>query len=145
MLKRITPNIIVEDVSRTIKFYTDIIACFELVDYDSKKGKFSWALLRCGDTQIMFESRESIAKSIPALEHSNKNGAITIYVELDGIKELYKMIKDKVDIVKDLHNAEYGMREFSIQDCNGFIITFAEWVGVKGFLEDNVYHKELTH
>ena len=36
------------------------------------------------------------------------------------------------------------MREFSIQDCNGFIITFAEWIGVKGFFENLVYHKELV-
>ena len=65
MLKRLTPNIIVEDVSKTVNFYKDILVCFELVDYELTKGKLDWALLRCGDVQIMFESRESLADSIP--------------------------------------------------------------------------------
>jgi len=54
-------------------------------------------------------------------------------------------MKDKVNIVKGLHDADYGMREFLIQDCNGLVITFAEWIGVKGFFKNFVYHKELVH
>jgi len=142
MLKRMTPNIMVEDVSRAVEFYKNILACFELVDYELGDRKLNWALLRCGDVQIMFESRESMTNSIPILKNRNIGGTMTIYIELDGIEGLYKIIKDKVNIVKDLHNADYGMREFSIQDCNGFVITFAEWIGVKGFFENFVYHKE---
>ncbi len=142
MLKRMTPNIMVEDVSKAVEFYKNILACFELVDYELGGRKLNWALLRCGDVQIMFESRESMTNSIPILKNRNIGGTMTIYIELDGIEGLYKIIKDKVNIVKDLHNADYGMREFSIQDCNGFVITFAEWIGVKGFFENFVYHKE---
>ena len=145
MLKRLTPNIIVEDVSKTVNFYKDILVCFELVDYELTKGKLDWALLRCGDVQIMFESRESLADSISMSKNKNIGGTITIYIELEGIKELYKMMKDKVKVVRDLHDTSYGMREFLIQDCNGLIITFAEWMGVKGFFESSVYHKELVH
>jgi len=143
MLKKLTPNIIVEDVSKTVDFYKDTLVCFELADYESIKGKLNWALLRCGDVQIMFESRESMADSIPMLRNKNTFGAITIYIELERIKELYKMVKDKVNVVVGLHDTTYGMREFLIQDCNGLVITFAEWVGAKGFFESFVYHKEL--
>lgn len=145
MLKKLTPNIMVEDVSRTVKFYKDLLACFELIDHDSSKGKLNWALLRCGDEQLMFESRESMTNSIPILRNKNIGGAITIYIELEGIEELYKRIKDKVNIVRGLYDSGYGMREFSIQDCNGLVITFAEWIGIKGSFESFVYHKELIH
>jgi len=145
MLKRLTPNIIVEDVSKTVDFYKDMLVCFELVDYESTNEKLDWALLRCGDVQLMFESRKSMADSIPILKNENTSEAMTIYIELEGIKELYKMMKDKVNIVVGLHDTTYGMREFLIQDCNGLVITFAEWVGVKGFFESFVYHKELIH
>ena len=143
MLKRLTPNIMVEDVARTVDFYKDILVCFELVDHESVKGKLNWALLRCGDVQLMFESRESMAASIPISRNKNIGGTVTIYIELEGIKELYKMLKNKVDVIRDLHDTAYGMREFLIQDCNGLVITFAEWLGVKGFFESFVYHKEL--
>jgi len=145
MLKKLTPNIMVEDVSKTVDFYKNMLVCFELVDYESIKGKLQWALLRCGDVQIMFESKESMVNSIPMLRDGNSVGAVTIYIELEGIKELYKMVKDKVSVVVGLHDTTYGMREFLIQDCNGLVITFAEWVGVKGFFESFVYHKELIH
>ncbi len=47
-------------------------------------------------------------------------------MELDSISELYARIKDKVTIVKDLQTTFYGMQEFYIEDCNGYILTFAE-------------------
>jgi len=40
---------------------------------------------------------------------------------------LYDRIKDKVTIIKDLHTTHYGMVEFIIKDCNGFVSVFAEW------------------
>jgi hypothetical protein len=39
---------------------------------------------------------------------------------------LYDQIKDKVNIVKGLEKAFYGATEFSIQDINGYILTFSE-------------------
>ena len=45
---------------------------------------------------------------------------------MDHLKELYKRIKDKVTVIKKLHTTPYGIQEFIIKDCNGFILVFAE-------------------
>ena len=63
MLKKLTPNIMVEDVDETVKFYKNILTCFELVDSDQREGKSIWALVKCGSAQIMFEAKESMAGS----------------------------------------------------------------------------------
>lgn len=141
MLKKLTLNIMVKDVDKTVEFYKDILTCFELVDSESSGEKLDWALVRCGNIQIMFESKESMASSYPLLLGKDVGGSILIYIEMEGIKDLYKHIKDRVTIVKGLEDTSYGMKEFSILDCNGFLIVFAEWVGIREFFNKSVYNK----
>jgi hypothetical protein len=35
----------------------------------------------------------------------------------------------KAIFVQDLHTTFYGAREFAIQDCNGYVLAFAEMAG----------------
>ncbi len=39
---------------------------------------------------------------------------------------LHQELKSKAEIVKELGTAWYGMQEFYINDCNGYILGFAE-------------------
>jgi len=142
MLKKATPNLMVEDVNRTVEFYRDILTCFELVDSEPVSGSLEWAMLRCGEVQLMFESRRSLSKIIPLFKDKEIGGSLVIYIELSNIKSLYYRIKDKVKIIQDLSATDYGTLEFIIQDCNGFVLEFAEWVGTKDFFEKTVKKKK---
>ena len=127
MLRRLTPNLMVEDVNKTVQYYEEILACFELVAVDPKKGKYDWAMMRCEDVEIMFQSKDSLIKVIPELNKNEMGGAFVLYIEVEEIGSLYARIKDKVKIIKGLHTTPYGMNEFIIQDCNGFILVFSQW------------------
>jgi len=127
MLKKLTPNLIVDDVNKTIEFYQSTLGCFELVLTDPKKGQFDWALMRCEDVELMFQSKKSLKDKIPAFPETESGGSVIIYIEVDSIEPLYNWIKDRVKVVSELSDTQYRMREFLIEDCNGFIIAFAEW------------------
>lgn len=127
MLKKLTPNLIVDDVNKTIEFYQSTLGCFELVLTDPKKGQFDWALMRCEDVELMFQSKKSLKDKIPAFPEMKSGGSVVIYIEVDSIEPLYNWIKDRVKVVSELSDTQYRMREFLIEDCNGFIIAFAEW------------------
>ena len=127
MLKKLTPNLIVDDVNATVKWYQNVLSCFEVVVTDPDKGKLNWALMSCEDVEIMFQSKDSIAKSVEGLTNNGNGGNVIIYIELEYLKGLRKRIKDKVEVVKDIHTTTYGIQEFAIRDCNGFILVFAEW------------------
>lgn len=127
MLKKLTPNLIVDDVNKTIEFYQSTLGCFELVLTDPKKGQFDWALMRCEDVELMFQSKKSLKDKIPAFLKIKSGGPVIIYIEVDSIEPLYNWIKDRVKVVSELSDTQYRMREFLIEDCNGFIIAFAEW------------------
>ena len=49
-------------------------------------------------------------------------------MQVIGLEELFEKIKDEVEIVKGLHEAFYGMKEFYVRDKNGYMLGFAEKV-----------------
>jgi uncharacterized glyoxalase superfamily protein PhnB len=125
MLKKLTPNLMVEDVNRTIAFYRDVLG-FELLTTVPEEGQFDWAMMRRDNVEIMFQARSSLAAELPALTGVPIGGSLTFYVEVSGLKELYEQLKDKVEIVQDWHTTFYGTQEFAFKDCNSYIIAFSE-------------------
>jgi len=135
-LKKLTPNLMVEDVNRTVEFYQEVFG-FEFVmgvieeiqeirtSYQ-KDRLLDYAMMKCGDVEIMFQAKRSLSETLPVLKGKEIGGTLTLYIEVEGVQELYARIKDKVTVVKDLHTTFYGMQEFYVQDCNGSIVTFAE-------------------
>ncbi len=126
-LKIITPNLIVKDVNKTIQYYKEKLGVFELVCTDPKKGKHDWAMMRCEDTDIMFQSMDSIIEKIPSFKNKEIGGTVILYIETEAIDELYSRVKDRVKVIKGLHTTPYDMKEFLVEDCNGFVLSFAEW------------------
>ena len=49
-----------------------------------------------------------------------------MYIDVEDVKSLFESVKDKVEIVQDMHTTFYGSREFAIKDCSGYILAFSE-------------------
>ena len=126
-LKQLTPNLMVEDVNGTIDFYTRILG-FEVLATVPETGQFNWAMLKQGNVEIQLQVRGSLSEEIPAFKDKPIGGALTLYIGVDGIQELYERLKNGITIVQDMHTTFYGTREFAIQDNNGFVLSFAETV-----------------
>ncbi|MCC6286500.1 MAG: hypothetical protein IT249_01315 [Chitinophagaceae bacterium] len=67
----------------------------------------------------------AIAADLPEITRQD-GGSLLLYIQTKEIRKLHDQIKDKVNVVKGLEKAFYGATEFSIQDINGYILTFAE-------------------
>ncbi|MGB7533226.1 MAG: VOC family protein [Halobacteriota archaeon] len=135
-MKKLAPNLMVEDVNRTVEFYRDVLGfefvmgvieeIQEIMTSWQKDRLLDYAMMKCGDVEIMFQGKRSLSEALPVLRDKEIGGTLTLYMEIEGVQELYGRIKDKVTVVKDLHTTFYGMQEFYILDCNGYILTFAE-------------------
>lgn len=88
-----------------------------------------WAIMNCGDVEIMFQSREYLKKHLPQSSQSAPCGQAAFYIEMEDLNDFYTILKGKVEVVKDIAVTFYGMREFYVRDCNGYIIGFAEKAG----------------
>jgi len=51
---------------------------------------------------------------------------VDLYVTIDKVDDLHGRLKSRVQLLEGLHDAFYGMREFTIRDLNGFWVTFGQ-------------------
>jgi uncharacterized glyoxalase superfamily protein PhnB len=125
MLKKLTPNLMVEDVNRTLGFYRDTLD-FEVLMTLPEVSPFDFAIVRRDQVELMFQSRQSLSENVPVLTGSPIGASQTFYIEVVGIRELYEQLRGRVDIVVDLHTTLYGTQEFYFRDINGYILSYSE-------------------
>ena len=125
MLKKLTPNLMVEDVNVTIDFYRDVLG-FAVAATVPESGPLDWAMMQRDDVTLMFQARRSLTEEYAPLAGLPVGGSLTFYTEVAGVQELYDALKDQVEIVLDMHDTFYGTREFAFKDRNGYILTFSE-------------------
>ena len=119
----ISPNIFVRDLNETIKFYE--ILGFKVAMTVPEQGDFIWVMMTCENVTFMFQTFDSLGHELPVISRQN-GGSLLLYIQTKEIRLFHERIKDKVNIIKGLEKTFYGATEFSIQDLNGYILTFAE-------------------
>jgi len=119
----LSPNIFVNDIQKTIEFYEKL--GFSVVLTVPEQGDLVFALMSCDKVSFMFQTFESLGTEIPEIKREG-GGSLLLYIKIKGIRDFYERIKDQVKIIKGLETTFYGATEFSIQDHNGYVLTFAE-------------------
>jgi len=125
MLKKLTPNLMVEDVEQTLSFYRDVLG-FQVLTTLPESAPFDFAIAQRDGVELMFQSRTSLSENVPALMGTRIGASQTFYIEVTGIRDLYQQLRDKVEIVVDFHTTFYGTQEFYFRDINGYILSFSE-------------------
>ena len=125
MLKKLTPNLMVEDVARTLAFYRETLG-FQVLTTLPEQEPFDFAMVQRDGVELMFQSRSSLSENVPALTGSPIGASQTFYIEVTDLRDLYESLREKVEIVVDFHTTFYGTHEFYFRDLNGYILSFAE-------------------
>nr|VFK68069.1 MAG: Uncharacterized conserved protein PhnB, glyoxalase superfamily [Candidatus Kentron sp. UNK]VFK73334.1 MAG: Uncharacterized conserved protein PhnB, glyoxalase superfamily [Candidatus Kentron sp. UNK] len=134
--QKITPNFSVRDVKESVRFYRDVLGfAFGMAVRDgtnnmenqiSDEYDYAYAMMRKDEIYVMFIESDSFEQDIPALEGVPQGASVLFYIDVENIDEVYDSIGKRAEIVKELETTWYGMREFHIRDCNGYILGFAE-------------------
>ena len=122
-MKTVSPNIFVTDINQTIAFYRQL--GFSVVTTVPEEGDLVWAMMTCGNVTFMFQTFESLGNDLPMVSRQN-GGSLLLYIQTNEITKIFDQVKDKVKVIKELEKAFYGATEFSIEDNNGYLLTFAE-------------------
>ncbi|WP_071144877.1 VOC family protein [Bacteroides ihuae] len=121
----LSPNIGVENVNETVKFYTEVLG-FTLAMSNPETGELEWAMVAQGNVTIMFQEMHSLKKEYSQLADRAAVAALTFYVKMKGMKELYEKVKDTEYLAVEIHQTFYGAEEFALFDNNGYILTISE-------------------
>ena len=120
----VTPNLVTANLDRSVAFYRDVLG-FALITTVPEQAPFVFAWLQ-RDTVSVFLNTEASA------EIKTQAGTNMLFITLEapdrgsGVDGLFASVKDRAPVIMPLTDQFYGMREFTIKDPDGYIITFAQ-------------------
>jgi uncharacterized glyoxalase superfamily protein PhnB len=123
--KKLTPNLLVANVERSLAFYEGVLG-FERGFTVPEQSPFAFASVTGGPVEIFFNDAAGAIKEYPGFGGKPIGATGTMYIEVEGVDALHDRLKPTVPIVMPLLTQFYGMREFAIEDPDGYVITFAQ-------------------
>ena len=125
VFKKLTPNLLVASVERSLAFYVDTLG-FGRGMTVPEQSPFAFASVTAGPVEIFFNDAAGAVKEYPGFAGQPIGATGTLFIEVDGVNALHDRLKPRVKIVMPIETKFYGMREFAIEDPDGYVITFAE-------------------
>ncbi len=130
----VTPNLIVTDIDTSIAFYRDVLG-FSVVTTVPENAPFVFAWLQRDAVKVFLNTVGSVKETLPDLAARGVGGTNTMFMVIeadtpaDGIDALFDLVKSKARVVMPLKDQFYGMREFGIEDPDGYVIFAAQRIG----------------
>lgn len=136
-VQKIIPMLLVPDVARTLEWYTSL--GFKELGRVPDQGQPDWGMVRFGKAEIML---------VFGGKQAEKQGQrdVRLWFYTPKVDELYQLLKSRqlqaaqaaiagepgpdksndqtIEFLADIHNPDYGGREFGIRDLNGYNLFF---------------------
>jgi uncharacterized glyoxalase superfamily protein PhnB len=127
----VTPNLIVKDIDRSVAFYRDVLglSVFATVP-EAAPYVFAW--MQRDGVNVFLNTVAAVREEHAELGSRPLGGTSTLYIVLqadtlgDGIDALFASIGGRARVMMDPKNQFYGMREFGIEDPDGYVVFFAQ-------------------
>jgi uncharacterized glyoxalase superfamily protein PhnB len=123
--KKLTPNLLVANVERSLAFYVDTLG-FERGLTVPDASPLVFASVTSGSVEVFFNDAATAVKEYPGFTGKPIGATGTLFIEVDGVDALHDRLKSTVRIVMPIVTQFYGLREFAFEDPDGYVITFAE-------------------
>jgi catechol 2,3-dioxygenase-like lactoylglutathione lyase family enzyme len=123
LFKRLTPNLIVADVERSLAFYTNVLG-FTRGMTVPEQAPFMFGSVVSGGVEIFFNEKHIATKEFPMLAAQPIGASGTMYLEVEAgtIERLHEQLKPAVPIVMPFVTQWYGVKEFVIADPDGYLV-----------------------
>jgi lactoylglutathione lyase len=130
-LTDVVPNLIVSNIDASTIFYRDILG-FTVVTTVPEQPPFAFVWLQRGDVSVFLNTAASVAQDLPGLSARPVGGTATLFVMVHadsaekGVDALFSTVSSRSRVVMPLKDQFYGMREFAIEDPDGYVLIFAQ-------------------
>ena len=133
----VTPNLIVVNVGRSLAFYRDVLG-FSLVTTVPDAAPYAFAWLQRDGVSVFLNSVDAVRAEHSELGARPVGGTATLYFTLEadtaaaGVDAMLAASGSRARVIMELKDQFYGMREFGIEDPDGYVIFFGQRTGSAG-------------
>lgn len=124
------PYILVEDVNASLNYYEK---CFNFTKTEieiREEGILTHGEMTFQDTRIMFGKNGHYSPAAATPKSIDKTTGISLYFYTPHVDKLFEHAKNNgAQITAIPEDRFYGDRVFAAQDLDGYIISFAQWLG----------------
>lgn len=130
-MSSIIPEVAVSNMAQSLEFYS-VIGFNKDADGIIDENGSQWSSLTMGDAALWL-TRQDV---VPELSQGDPRGnGVTIYITVDDIDTLYGKLSNaglQPNIVKEIETMWYGLRQFTLADPDGYILTLNQRVAQEG-------------
>jgi uncharacterized glyoxalase superfamily protein PhnB len=126
MFKKLTPVLYVEAIEPCLELWTKRLGFEQTVEVP-EGNKLGFVILAKDGVEVMYQSRASVAKDVPAFA-SRALGQTNLFLEVDDLSEVERALKG-VKLALPKRETFYGAMEIGVQDAGGNVVIFAEMKG----------------
>ena len=129
----VTPNLVVADVAASLAFYRDVLG-FSLVTTVPEAAPFAFAWMQRDGVSVFLNGLDAVRHDNPELGRRPIGGGNMLFITLEaatiaeGVDAMRTAIDGRARLVMELKDQFYGLREFGIQDPDGYVIFFAQQI-----------------
>lgn len=130
-LTDVVPNLIVSDIDRSAAFYRDVLG-FSVVATVPEQGPLVFAWVQRDEISVFLNTAAGVAPDYPSLAARPIGGTATLFMTLEaedirtGIDAMFAAVSRGAQVVMPLKDQFYGMREFAIEDPDGYVVILAQ-------------------
>ncbi|MGE3166701.1 MAG: VOC family protein [Planctomycetota bacterium] len=102
-----------------VKSMPDSVAFYEKLGFvvENRNDEWGWAMLRCGDCQLMLDQSIHLHAGIPRTS--------VLYLYPESLSDFHRRARENGLSVQEPHVTFYGMTEFRMEDPDGNRL----WIG----------------
>lgn len=123
-MKKLTPNLIVEDIASCLSFWVDRLGFEKTVEVPESEGsdKLGFVILVKDKLELMLQSRASLAKDVPAIATGAYRSVL--FLEVADLAAIRKALNG-YPLIVDGRETFYGTKEIIVADPAGNHVFFA--------------------
>lgn len=123
-MKKLTPVLFVEEIEPVLPFWIERLG-FEKTAEVPDDDRLGFVILKKGEVEVMYQTRESVAKDVPPLANDPLGGT-HLFIEVDDLDDVESALDGVMPIVPR-RKTFYGADELILREPAGNVVTFAQF------------------
>ena len=125
MIKEVTANLVVDRIEPSADFFAKV--GFEINMQVPEGNHMGFALLKSGDAQLMYQTRESLKEDSATFEKAYDGRTPSmLFITVEDVAAVETSLAG-YKVMMPMRDTFYGAREITYEEPGGHYVTFAEF------------------